>query len=99
MPGRPTCTLTLNMLSAAAVISPTQRLIVTYQTQLDANTQKGVALTNVAGATQWYNGAEQQHQPPDLHLHADQRHARSAGLSGRAHRDGGAARGRRSPSR
>ncbi len=54
--GAPTCTLTLNMLSAAAVISPTERLIVTYQTQLDANTQKGISLTNVAGATQWYNG-------------------------------------------
>jgi uncharacterized repeat protein (TIGR01451 family) len=54
--GAPACTLTLNMLSAAAVISPTQRLIVTYQTQLDANTQNGVTLTNVAGATQWYNG-------------------------------------------
>ena len=54
--GAPACTLTLNLLSAAAVISPTQRLIVTYRTQLDANTQNGVALTNVAGATQWYNG-------------------------------------------
>jgi uncharacterized repeat protein (TIGR01451 family)/fimbrial isopeptide formation D2 family protein len=54
--GAPTCTLTLNMLSAAAVIGPTQRLIVTYRTQLDANTQKGISLTNVAGATQWYNG-------------------------------------------
>jgi uncharacterized repeat protein (TIGR01451 family) len=54
--GAPTCTLTLNLLSAAAVISSTQRLIVTYQTQLDANTQKGITLTNVAGATQWYNG-------------------------------------------
>jgi uncharacterized repeat protein (TIGR01451 family)/fimbrial isopeptide formation D2 family protein len=54
--GAPTCTLTLDMLSAAAVISPTQRLIVTYQTQLDANTQKGITLTNVAGATRWYNG-------------------------------------------
>jgi uncharacterized repeat protein (TIGR01451 family) len=54
--GAPTCTLTLNMLSAAAVIGSTQRLIVTYQTQLDANTQKGATLTNVAGATQWYNG-------------------------------------------
>jgi uncharacterized repeat protein (TIGR01451 family) len=54
--GAPTCTLTLNMLSAAAVIGPTQRLIVTYQTQLDANTQKGATLTNVAGATRWYNG-------------------------------------------
>jgi uncharacterized repeat protein (TIGR01451 family)/fimbrial isopeptide formation D2 family protein len=54
--GAPTCTLTLNLLSAAAVIGPTQRLIVTYRTQLDANTQKGITLTNVAGATQWYNG-------------------------------------------
>jgi uncharacterized repeat protein (TIGR01451 family) len=54
--GAPACTLTLNLLSAAAVISPTQRLIVTYQTQLDANSQKGATLTNVAGATQWYNG-------------------------------------------
>src|SRR4029077_4030014 len=54
--GAPACTLTLNMLSAAAVIGPTQRLIVTYQTQLDANTQNGATLTNVAGATQWYNG-------------------------------------------
>ena len=53
--GAPTCTLTLNLLTAAAVISPTLRRIVIYQTQLDANTQKGVALTNVAGATQWYD--------------------------------------------
>src|SRR6516162_530791 len=54
--GAPACMLTLNMLSAAAAIGPSQRLIVTYQTQLDANTQKGITLTNVAGATQWYNG-------------------------------------------
>src|SRR5215468_8236135 len=54
--GAPACTLTLNMLSAAAAIGPTQRLIVTYQTQLDANSQKGATLTNVAGATQWYSG-------------------------------------------
>jgi len=54
--GAPACTLTLNMLSAAAAIGPTQRLIVTYQTQLDANTQNGATLTNVAGTTLWYNG-------------------------------------------
>src|SRR6266481_5178158 len=54
--GAPACTLTLNMLSAAAVIGPTQRLIVKYQTQLDANTQNGATLTNVAGTTLWYNG-------------------------------------------
>src|SRR5690349_13442455 len=54
--GAPACTLTLNMLSAAAVIGPTQRLIVTYQTQLDVNTQNGATLTNVAGTTLWVNG-------------------------------------------
>src|SRR5213594_2427236 len=54
--GAPACTLTLNMLSAAAVIGPTQRLIATYQTQLDANTQNSATLTNVAGTTLWYNG-------------------------------------------
>ncbi|MDE2449951.1 MAG: DUF11 domain-containing protein, partial [Gammaproteobacteria bacterium] len=54
--GTPACTLTINLLSAPAVISWTQRLIVTYQTQLDANTQNGATLTNIAGGTQWYNG-------------------------------------------
>ena len=54
--GAPACTLTLNMLSAAAVIGPTQRLMAIYQTQLDANTQNGATLTNVAGTTLWYNG-------------------------------------------
>jgi uncharacterized surface anchored protein len=54
--GASACTLTLNMLSAAAVIGPTQRLVVTYQTQLDANSQNGATLTNVAGTTLWYNG-------------------------------------------
>src|SRR5712671_4267764 len=53
--GAPACTLTLNMLSAAAVMGPTQRLIVTYQTQLDANTQNGAQLTNIAGAIQWFD--------------------------------------------
>jgi uncharacterized repeat protein (TIGR01451 family)/fimbrial isopeptide formation D2 family protein len=52
----PTCALTLTMLSAAAVIGPTQRLVVTYQTQLDANSQNAAQLTNVAAAVQWFNG-------------------------------------------
>src|SRR5262249_30280556 len=42
----PTCELTLTMLTAAATISQNQRLIINYQTQLDANSQNGVALTN-----------------------------------------------------
>lgn len=59
--GAPTCQLSLTMTSANAVIGPTQRLIITYTTQLDpdTNTDPGVAdgidLTNIAGATQWFS--------------------------------------------
>ncbi|HZM69832.1 MAG TPA: DUF11 domain-containing protein, partial [Candidatus Cryosericum sp.] len=55
--GPPQCRLDLTMLTAQARIGPTERLIVRYRTQLDANTQDGVALTNFAGAIQWFNGA------------------------------------------
>ncbi len=55
--GPPDCQLDLAMMTAAASIGPTERLIVRYRTELDANTQNGVALTNVAGAIQWFNGA------------------------------------------
>jgi len=51
----PTCRLNLTMLTAAGRIGPNERLIIRYRTQLDANTQNGVALTNVAGAIQWFN--------------------------------------------
>ena len=52
------CELTLTTLTAPAVIGVGgQRLIVTYRTQLDSGTQYAGALTNVAGATQWYNDA------------------------------------------
>lgn len=51
----PTCRLTLTMLSAAAVIGPGQRLIIGYRSKLDANSQDGVSLTNVAGITEWSN--------------------------------------------
>jgi uncharacterized repeat protein (TIGR01451 family) len=53
--GAPNCRLDLTMLTAAARIGPSERLIVRYQAELDANTQNGVALTNVAGAIQWFN--------------------------------------------
>jgi uncharacterized repeat protein (TIGR01451 family) len=53
--GAPTCELTLTVLTAAATIGPDQRLIITYGTELDANTQIGAQLTNVAGAVQWFN--------------------------------------------
>ncbi len=54
--GAPTCELTLTMLTAPAVIGENQSLIINYQTQLDANSQIGATLTNVAGAIQWFDG-------------------------------------------
>ena len=54
--GAPTCQLEITMLTAAGRIGPNERLIIRYRTQLDANTQNGVTLTNVAGAIQWFNG-------------------------------------------
>jgi uncharacterized repeat protein (TIGR01451 family)/fimbrial isopeptide formation D2 family protein len=53
--GAPTCELTFTMLTAAGAIGPSERLIITYQTKLDPDTQDGAALTNVAGATEWFN--------------------------------------------
>jgi uncharacterized repeat protein (TIGR01451 family) len=52
----PNCQLDIVILTAAGTIGPNQRLVLSYRTQLDANTQNGVALTNVAGAIQWFNG-------------------------------------------
>jgi len=52
----PACELTLTMLTAVAAIGPGERLIIAYQTQLDADSQDGATLTNVVGATQWFNG-------------------------------------------
>src|SRR5579864_3378984 len=53
--GAPTCELTLTMLTAAGTIGANQHLIITYRTQLDANSQAGAQLTNVAGAIQWFD--------------------------------------------
>ncbi|MEE8311960.1 MAG: hypothetical protein V3R77_06870, partial [Candidatus Binatia bacterium] len=49
------CSFQLTMLSAVAAIGADERLIVSYETSLDANTQDGVLLTNVAGATEWFS--------------------------------------------
>src|SRR5262249_34432476 len=46
-PAAPSCQLDITMLTAAGTIGPNQRLILRYRTQLDANTQNGVALTNI----------------------------------------------------
>jgi hypothetical protein len=53
--GAPTCELALSMLTPASVIGPGERLIVSYRTRLDPDTQNGATLTNVAGATEWFN--------------------------------------------
>lgn len=50
--GTPACTLTVSLKSTAATaIAPANRLIITYQASLDADTVGGIALTNIAGAT------------------------------------------------
>ncbi len=49
------CELTFYTLTAASVIGVDERLMIAYRTQLDADTQNGVTLTNVAGATEWFN--------------------------------------------
>jgi hypothetical protein len=50
-----TCELTFTTLSAASVIAVGERLMIAYRTQLDADSQDGVMLTNVAAATEWFN--------------------------------------------
>jgi uncharacterized repeat protein (TIGR01451 family) len=54
--GAPGCELTLTLLDGAGPIGPDQHLLVTYRARLDADTDNGVTLTNVAGAVQWFNG-------------------------------------------
>lgn len=54
--GEPRCELTLAVLTAAGVIGADEHLVITYRTELDTDTGNGVALTNVAGATEWFNG-------------------------------------------
>jgi len=49
------CELTFNALSTASVVGISQRLVIAYRTKLDFGTQYGITLTNVAGATQWFN--------------------------------------------
>ena len=51
----PSCQLDLSFLTAAGRIAPNERLIIQYRTQLDSNSQDAVALTNIAGAIQWFN--------------------------------------------
>jgi len=47
--------VTLTAASTASVIGVDERLMISYRTQLDTDTQDGATLTNVAGATEWFN--------------------------------------------
>ncbi|MCK4674549.1 MAG: hypothetical protein KAT61_01440, partial [Gammaproteobacteria bacterium] len=53
------CQMSFTMLSQTAVIGPTERLIITYDSILDLNgtdvSDSGTVLTNVAGAEQWFS--------------------------------------------
>jgi len=49
----PTCTLTLNMLTAAAAIPAGYHLKVIYSASIDPGSVSGVSLTNIAGATRY----------------------------------------------
>jgi uncharacterized repeat protein (TIGR01451 family) len=51
----PDCRLDITMPTAEGAIGPDERLIIRYRTQLDTDTQNGTALTNVAGAIEWFN--------------------------------------------
>jgi len=54
--GAPSCDLTFAMLTDQAVIGAGERLVISYRTQLDSDSQDGALLTNIAGVTQWFNG-------------------------------------------
>ena len=49
------CSFELVMLTPVSTLGADERLIVRYETLLDANTQDGALLTNVSGATEWFS--------------------------------------------
>jgi len=51
--GAPSCTYTITLLTAAAAIPVGDHLLITYNTNLDPGSASNIALTNVAGATQY----------------------------------------------
>ncbi|HEX7079475.1 MAG TPA: hypothetical protein VF329_00475 [Gammaproteobacteria bacterium] len=53
--GAPGCELELEILTAAGTIGADEHLVITYRTELDADTDNGASLTNVAGAVQWFD--------------------------------------------
>lgn len=57
--GSPQCELSFTMLNSIAVIGATEHLVITYQSELDVSTTgDGIALTNIAGATEWFSSGD-----------------------------------------
>ncbi len=55
--GSPSCEFTFTAQSASAVIGPSERLVITYESQLDGGTTGDIEpLTNIVGADLWYSG-------------------------------------------
>ncbi|MDH3262216.1 MAG: isopeptide-forming domain-containing fimbrial protein, partial [Acidimicrobiia bacterium] len=52
------CELSLNLLGAAGSIGPNERLVIAYRTKVDADSESGALLTNVAAATRWSNNTD-----------------------------------------
>ena len=53
--GDPTCEWRFNLLSPAGGVPADYRLIINYDVVLDLDTENGITLTNLAGATRWYS--------------------------------------------
>ncbi|MCZ6773950.1 MAG: hypothetical protein O7G83_18485, partial [Proteobacteria bacterium] len=53
--GDPLCSLQLTMLNSTSAIGADEHLIVTYDTELDGDSIENAALTNIAGATEWFS--------------------------------------------
>ncbi len=55
--GFPACQFSVTTLSANAVVGPSERLIITYESQLDSDTTgDNEPLVNIAGADLWFSG-------------------------------------------
>ena len=53
------CDLNLDLLEAAGPIGPDEHLVIDYRTQVDADSENGAVLTNVAAAAQWTNDQDE----------------------------------------
>ena len=49
------CELSFTLLDPAGSIGPDEHLVISYRTKVDADSESGAILTNVAGATSWSN--------------------------------------------